>query len=220
MAGRPRQAHAEHVRASFSEDINGVELSTVARTSSEQYIFKLSCGHLQYKTMLHANRAALRCRICEGGGSEREGRLYELLSKIGLTFLVEVKLVRTERGKLWNGPQDVYVCDFDLIIQLDGEQHYTLLGGDGMYSTTSAQQAQADRTFDALCWDQGHRLLRLHWADEQWWEQWIREAGRRCGEEHRLKFVMYTTKYRGVQGCDSRFELAPSQYRTIGRRVL
>ena len=159
----------EHFLAS-----NGCNVADLAKTDEGSYYFSLECGnprHWTHKTLKAVTRApnvALRWKVCaaiawnyEAGvpcpSSNYELQVCNILEALSVDCIVEVKLVKNAEGGVWSGPQDIYLFDASMVIQIDGEGH-----NKWAYHTIDVRlQQDRDSEFNRLCWRQGVRLLRI-----------------------------------------------------------
>lgn len=82
------------------------------------------------------------------------GYLSELFGRQG--FIYQAKVVDRH-----NAPIDFYVPDINLLIQVDGEQHFDIK----YKNTTVKHQQQLDLKCDTRAIEMGFNLLRLHFKD-------------------------------------------------------
>lgn len=78
----------------------------------------------------------------------QQGGVASMMFGREMGYVIEAKVLR---GK--SGAADIFIPLLNLVIQVDGEQHFTTF-----------QQADVDARFNAKCIQQGRRLLRLYWS--------------------------------------------------------
>ena len=67
---------------------------------------------------------------------------------------------------------DIYLVQWRLLVEVDGPQHFQ-----GHYHGTDATVQNAwDRHVDAVCQQQGQRLVRLHYMDRREWASTVQAA--------------------------------------------
>lgn len=173
MAGRPRKVISEEVLLAWSSSgKNRTKLQEVQQTEQKLKGFYVkSCGrHLGLctpKWLTSHPTEAFNCAICIAitgkhfSGKvitqhelEVAGYLSELFGRQG--FIYQAKVVDRH-----NAPIDFYVPDINLLIQVDGEQHFDIK----YKNTTVKHQQQLDLKCDTRAIEMGFNLLRLHFKD-------------------------------------------------------
>jgi very-short-patch-repair endonuclease len=211
-----KDCHKLQIIESFCSILNNADLSQLPGTDRKQRFFLTTCKldlwpqHVTLRSIESVYRNPdrnLRCKICEysytanvpfperATASSYERAAYYTLKLMKLWFLVEVKLVRRGRdtnSALREGPQDIWVPSLDLIIQVDGEQHFKGRVFDNGYT----ESHERDEEFNIMCFEQGFRLLRLHHRDEGNFGWWISQAVRSCEKVPRVKFLMFSDGFR------------------------
>lgn len=89
-------------------------------------------------------------------------------------------------------------------VEVDGETHTTK----GWEASTAQQQQARDREKDALAWEQGLMLVRLHHRDLLAWSRFLRAAAFLAARPCRGRFIFYTPAYAQLQ-LESRSGLMP-----------
>lgn len=210
--GRKRGRSSSQAQQAFMQDLNTEEEQHEfelfsCRHGSDKYWFKASCSnklHVHLRAVDSVNDpklTALRCRICSRyvrkKPSQHGRRLYQLLGRMGLAFATEVKLLTgwldepSHGFKLSAHPADVLLVEPQLLIEVDGSQHFS----EAYQNKAWEEQARKDAMVDAACLELGFRCLRLHYQDtESTWEEAIKTCIKLC-ESSSAGFVHYTSKY-------------------------
>lgn len=202
MSGLAQRAHER----------TGLNLNAAAkdigRCSELQCFFELECRcHLTYRTPKSISnkekqgKRSLDCRRCDYDAGEElanppsihEVEAWELMeSCFEGQILIEVNVL----GALW-GLTDIWLpywddgALLDLIIMIDGEGHFSRK----TFSTSVAEQKAIDGRFNETCWQQEHKLLRLHSGDKADWQHLINSALRMCGLQPLHKFQLFSRSY-------------------------
>lgn len=95
---------------------------------------------------------------------------------------------------------DIFFVRYGIAAEADGVQHFK----SKMHSKQAAQQYQRDREIDALCWQQGLRLLRFHYADDKQWGQLLLDAIKEVQANPHCRMLWGTRSYQfeaGVQAA-------------------
>ena len=201
-------------QAAWQQRLNhGVAAKDVGRCSEDQAFFELPCGHLAYKTPKTISDkekqepgvpdAGLRCRQCDfhaGRELANPPSVYEIEAWALVDFCFDgpILLETSVLGHNW-GLTDVWLpywdvgALLDLIIMIDGEGHFNKQ----TFSTSPHQQQDIDRRFNAKCWEQEHKLLRLHFGDRPSWMHLLTLALRMCEMEPLHKFQLFSQSYEG-----------------------
>lgn len=139
-------------------DLNQLGTSDTGR----QFWFRCLCNRHKRKLTVQAvekRRKALACKVCSCGdrGSSYEVKAYEELAAMGFNDTVtECKVLMEKYGAV-----DVYLPAYNLLIQIDGEQHYK-----GRAFTEEAQhQVLRDRRFLFAALSKGFNVIRVAYKD-------------------------------------------------------
>lgn len=104
-------------------------------------------------------KKALACKVCCCGdrGSSYEVKAYEELAAMGFTEVVtECKVLMEKYGAV-----DVYLPAENLLIQIDGEQHYR----GGAPTEEVEQQVSRDMRFLSAALNKGFNVMRVAYKD-------------------------------------------------------
>ena len=108
--------------------------------------------------------------------------------RCGAQFRVEVKELASTYG-----PVDVHIPEpYDILIQMDGEHHFDA----EPYEThlhTYAKLRDVDMRFNAESWNQGRRLLRIHYKDAKYCGRLIEVAMALC--HYYSRFIMHSFSF-------------------------
>lgn len=142
-------------------------------SSTEQKFFWCNCGklhhcgkrHLTYKQIktVQASHVTLNCELCSPTRklSSHEvmlrDHLVEANQRTGMSYMVEVRVLQGRYG-----PVDVYFHTEDLVVQMDGEQHFK---HNCPQSYTYKDVQPVDSRFNDECIRQKRCLLRIHFED-------------------------------------------------------
>lgn len=212
-AGRPIIQMSAELQAAWRLDLNrNIPANKVGRRSELQAFFWLVCRiHLTYKSPkaitereLEEPGAALTCRQCSYHRGEElpqpvsrhEVHAWQILtahfSADILYVLVEVRVL----GGNW-GAADIWLpwsasgTRLDLIIMIDGEKHFSK----GWGEVTVPKQKRIDHRFNAECWRQDHRLLRLYSDDKDEWPGLIATALQKAVHEPSKRFQLFSAEF-------------------------
>jgi hypothetical protein len=72
---------------------------------------------------------------------------------------------------------DMFLPHKKLIIHHDGTSHDDLMPVD---RAADVPKWERDRLWDIDAWTKGYKVLRLHWRDEDKWEEYISQAYTEC----------------------------------------
>lgn len=196
----------------------------VGRCSEIQFFFFTYlglrlCGHVTYKTPKiikdkdnERKMSGLECRQCVHAAG---GTLLKAVSSYEATTWQAVKgcfsghmLVETSvLGGNWP-IADIWLPWFensqqrlDLIIMVDGETHF-----DKPRKVTKLKQMRIDHAFNHECWNQEHKLLRLHCKDQDDWEQQIMRALARAQAQPANKFRQFSANYKDLRSENDKEE--------------
>jgi len=142
---------------------------------------------------------SLPCGLCEGEMPVGEMVVWSILQYASLRIPSLAPFVVLHNDYTVKGTKssaDFTICcgctgNNLLIIMVDGAGHVH----SSMYGRPLAKQRGIDRSFDALAYKSGLRVLRLHCSDSAWWGTWVMEALSRALRSPTHPFVMYTLKY-------------------------
>ena len=154
----------------LNRQVYGVELSQHKSADERRVFVWLACDgkHLTHRSIksitddARAGREVLRCPYCSQAtartraASTGEREVQRQLEWAGLPHAVEVCVVNG-----WPAPADFWLYEHNMAVQFDGEQHV----GKGIFDRTAAEQQERDADFNALCWRQGLRVVRIHYDD-------------------------------------------------------
>lgn len=153
----------------------------------QRVMYILPCGHVRWllpDSVRRRPECARRCMACLQGGSRLWQRAVHVLQRDvqGLGRLAfECQIVPGLQKRV-----DIYLVDWNIAVEVDGEQHFS-----GSYCGVPAEvQYARDRHVDAVCRQQGQRLVLLHYRDEMEWGSIVKEA--LASQE----VVTYTTSYK------------------------
>lgn len=133
------------------------------------------------------------------------------LATTGVAFALEAVVV-----PCWRGGVDFWLFEHNLIIQVDGEQHFFL----DMHGTPAKEQQALDRKFDALCWALGLRVVRVHFKDANRALLLLAKALRLVRRHPRVRFVLYSQFYKfKVPTVSDMVELWPGQLPVVYLRL-
>lgn len=90
-----------------------------------------------------------------------------------------------------NSPVDVYFVQPKLILQIDGEHHFT----GNMHGISAKEYKKRDQAFDVAAWEASMRLLRVHFSDLQHLEQYLKDAIHMCVQHPLQRFIMYSDSW-------------------------
>lgn len=117
-------------------------------------------------------------------------------------MLVEISVLggRLATADIWLPYDQTGQAELGLIIQVDGEGHTC----SPLPGRTLVQQQARDEQFNAECWHQGHKLLRLHHADKHEWHHYIQFAILHglCWPTRR--FACFTSSFERTAVCSTR----------------
>jgi len=175
-------------------------------SSKSKWIVKLSCKdgdqRFGYFTIgaVDAKESALACFRCspkKNKPSNLEKEAYsriQYLQKSILPMARYIGLWVCEARVIPSIPRtavDVYFIDLNLILQLDGKQHFE----GGMYGLASQEYKQRDNTMDEAAWCAGFRMLRVHYMDIADFDTYFMDAVERCTQQLGQPFIMYTSHW-------------------------
>lgn len=186
----------------------------VGRCSELQFFFCLYfglhlCGHFTYKTPKRikdrdneVQTSGLQCRRCMHAAGElmlkavsaHEAKAWGVVDRcFAGHMLVEISVLggNWPIADIWL-PWSQDGCQrLDLIIMIDGEKHFSKAWMD----TDVRKQQQIDIAFNAECWRQEHKLLRLYSDDDDEWEQLITQALARAHAQPMQKFQQFSKQF-------------------------
>lgn len=160
------------MRARWSP-LNGEACPTHGVRSSQPGLWLLNCGkHVGRKQIASVRRRpheAFVCILCRGGGSSHVRSAVQCLAGMpGLGPLVQEAQLIAGVPKLF----DLWWPEQGLAGEVDGEGHFE----GACYGRQAAEQQAWDRHVDALCAQQGLRLVRLHYRDCHAWASTVQAA--------------------------------------------
>lgn len=127
--------------------------------------------------------------------------MYRLLEGMGLQFATEVQLFPSFLDQPCSGfklschPTDVFLAKSELLIEVDGEQHF-----EGDYQKQGWQEQQErDRQVDSAIIEVGYGCVRLHYLDDILaWEATIEGALQQLESQpqHSKGFVTFSPAYK------------------------
>lgn len=178
------------------------------RHGSEKFWFKASCCnqlHVQLRAVDSVNEPgskALRCRMCsryvKKKPSQHEQRLYKLLGRLQLAFATEVMLFPSwldddsDGFRISRHPVDVVLAKSGLLIEVDGEQHFSV----DYQKQGWEEQALRDAMIDVACLELNYCCLRLHFQDTAAaWEEAIMGSIKQI-QRSPTGFVHYSPEYK------------------------
>lgn len=177
------------------------------RSDTGLQVFKLKCGKhvtlMQSKS--YGNKIAEqkkndhemqvlelpKCYRCGQKGrkpSEHELDAYAVLDRVcGQTLWVaEVRIL-----KRFGGAVDIFIPVYNLIVQIDGEQHFA----GKFHSCTAAEQAINDDKMNKRAWEQGFKVLRVHHHDSRSFGAHLHRAIAECITLPNYKFIDFTKSW-------------------------
>ena len=192
-----------HAMQAFAFPYNGlVHPASIGRSSRACFYFWANCGvHLVFHSARYVHEdswAALNCRRCSPPQplSSHEEYAWNMLQASLSTQYVWLPEAPVAGYKM--RPADIWLpftagmsnC-LDLVVQIDGEQHFTT----PMYGISIAQQQARDARFNDACWAQGLRVLRLHHSDKHEWPQLLQNAIWSALQRPQVKFRWFSSSF-------------------------
>lgn len=128
---------------------------------------RCSCGEIFYTTIGHIQEGKTRCNKCSARESKRELKIKEYLLENNIKFIQEYKF--NDCFDTVAMPFDFHLTDYDILIEVDGEQHFEPVRFGGM-SLEDAEynfknQKRRDKIKDDFCKRKNIPLLRIKYVD-------------------------------------------------------
>lgn len=155
----------------------------------------MHCGqhyaYLTVRTIEDDGRAltCLRCQPLDGKPSQHERTAYEYIEALqkcheynNILWVCEARIVKNK------APVDVYFVQEKLVLQIDGEAHFK----GKLYNTLATAQARIDARFDDACWNQGFKLVRVHFKDLHTLDSLLAQAIDLCRQQPVARFALYS----------------------------
>lgn len=193
----------------------GLSLFTLLASSTEQAYFQRRCGkHVLYQTVKHlvANlrdrQTALDCKICDHDQphlcriqpSSVERVAHVIVADLFKPheFVLDAMLFRPD-GNVKFSQVDIWIIVLDLLIMVDGEQHFKdSLFTEGNSGTGARTGAEKDSQFNTVAVAKGYTVLRLHYNDVADYQEQISQVVEQCIDKTKTQCVIFTKSY-GVE---------------------
>jgi hypothetical protein len=176
-------------------------------SSNSKWVVALRCKdgqqHFGYMTIeaVDSNQRSLDCYRCCPRMAGRPSR-YEQEAYQAIELAMQERVPIAQNFGLWvcesrvipgkpNSPVDIFFIQLRLVCQIDGEPHFK----GKMHGVPSKMFQQRDKEFDAAAWDAGFRLLRMHFADMENFEDYLFDAVQRCIHQPDKPFILYSIKW-------------------------
>lgn len=194
--GRPAAPLDEEVRQRWCTASNGGPAPVSGTGDQRQAYFNLDCGcktKIQVKSAQRDPKRAFRCRLHGDGGrqlSAPQALAAWMLRRVPAAGPVSLEQYRVL--PLAQKPVDLVLEAWNLMIEVDGQQHASSSSG---FGAAPGEQCERDRAFEQRVLSSGGRLLRLHWADVASWVSTVLYALRRIQQSPHEGFVWYSPSY-------------------------
>jgi hypothetical protein len=203
--GRKRHRHEEEFIEAHAGSYGTIQ--ETYKSDAAIQLFQLRCKlhytMMQTKSYYNALRnlkknnkesALLPCYRC--GQQTKKPSSYELsaYSVLDAVLKGEVWIAQARVVKGFGGPVDAYVLKDNLIIQVDGEQHFK----DSMMGNAATQQKAIDEAQNAKAWkQQGDKLkvLRVHYKDSSSFASQLQKSIEECRMWPNHRFIDFTASY-------------------------
>lgn len=128
---------------------------------------KCECGEIFETTIFHFQQGKTRCNKCSSKQSNREFKIEKFLQEQDILYRTEYK---------FNGccdllplPFDFHLTDYDILIEVDGEQHEKPIRFGGMSieqaNKNFIEQKKRDKIKDDYCLKNNIPLIRISYKD-------------------------------------------------------
>lgn len=179
-----------------------IDPATIGRSSRVMYYFQADCGrHLVHHSVRYVHEhpfKALNCRRCNPPQplSSHEAEAWKIMQANLSSYFIwlpeaPVTGYSMRPADIWLPCSHDLTIQVDLVVQIDGEQHFTK----PMHGISIAQQQARDDHFNFACENERLRVLRLHHADKHEWLQLLLQAISNAVLYPAFKFRCYSTSY-------------------------
>lgn len=145
-------------------------LSTKYERYDSPLLWKCKCGNSFKRTLEELKRRKVyRCPICTQRTSGNEFKIEKFLIDNNIKYIKEYKFYECVYKK--EMPFDFYLPDFNICIEVQGEQHYKPVGFGGISLNQSVEkfieQQERDDIKEKYCKEHGIYLLKIPYIDIQ-----------------------------------------------------
>lgn len=149
---------------------NKINLICIEETNFETYKklkWKCSCGSTFYCIWDNVLKGKYRCNDCSSIYSNNEEKVKNLLDFLGVRYIRQYNIGKYKQFN--NLYFDFYLPELNLMLEIDGEQHYKPVRFGGISSNEAninfKKQKQRDRIKNQYCKENNINLLRISYID-------------------------------------------------------